>query len=89
MAEEFITYKGFPLVRKGNQIYYGNMSDEFVANITITSTKKENGMDIADKLKVVLLRTAKDIDPKDMVVKTSDRGSLYEALDVAHIWLTR
>ena len=89
MAEEFITYKGFPLVRKGNQIYYGSMSDEFVANITITSTKKENGMDIADKLKVVLLRTAKDIDPKDMVVKTSERGRLYEALDVANIWLTR
>lgn len=89
MAEEFITYKGFPLVRKGNQIYYGSMSDEFVANITITSTKQENGMDIADKLKVVLLRTAKDIDPKDMVVKTSERGSLYEALDVANIWLTR
>ena len=89
MAEEFITYKGFPLVRKGNQIYYGSMSDEFVANITITSTKKENGMDIADKLKVVLLRTAKDIDPKDMVVKTSERGSLYEALDVSNSWLTR
>ena len=89
MAEEFITYKGFPLVRKGNQIYYGSMSDEFVANITITYTKQENGMDIADKLKVVLLRTAKDIDPKDMVVKTSERGSLYEALDVANIWLTR
>lgn len=89
MAEEFITYKGFPLVRNGNQIYYGNMSDEFVANITVMSTKKVDGMDIADKLKVVLLRTAKDIDPKDMVVKTSDRSSLYEALDVANIWLTR
>ncbi len=89
MAEEFITYKGFPLVRNGNQIYYGNMSDEFVANITVMSTKNVDGMDIADKLKVVLLRTAKDIDPKDMVVKTSDRSSLYEALDVANIWLTR
>ena len=89
MAEEFINYKGFPLVRNGNQIYYGNMSDEFVANITVMSTKKVDGMDIADKLKVVLLRTAKDIDPKDMVVKTSDRSSLYEALDVANIWLTR
>ena len=89
MAEEFINYKGFPLVRNGNQIYYGNMSHEFVANITVMSTKNVDGMDIADKLKVVLLRTAKDIDPKDMVVKTSDRSSLYEALDVANIWLTR
>ena len=32
MAEEkkaFFTYKGVPLVRKGNNIYFGNMYDEF------------------------------------------------------------
>ncbi len=89
MAEEFITYKGFPLVRCGRQIYYGNMSDEFVANLTVMHTTKVDNIEVADKIKVVLLRTEKDIDPKDMVVKTSDRGSLYEALDVANIWLTR
>lgn len=89
MAEEFFTYKGFPLVRNKRQIYYGNMSDEFVATIRITSSHTENGVDIADKLKVSLMRTAKNIDPKDMVVKTSDRNSLFEALDVANIWLTR
>ncbi len=89
MAEEFFMYKGFPLVRNKKQIYYGNMSDEFVANIRIVSTHEEGGLNIADKLKVVLMRTAKDIDPKDIVVKTSDRNSLYEALDVANIWLTR
>ena len=27
---EFLTYKGKPLVRKGNTLYYGNMSDKFV-----------------------------------------------------------
>lgn len=89
MAEEFITYKGFPLVRMGNQIYYGNMSDETVACLNVMSTHKEGDIDIADKIKVILMRTAKDIDPKDMVVKTSDRESLYDALDVANIWLTR
>ena len=26
----FFTYKGRPLVRSGNTIYYGKMSDEFV-----------------------------------------------------------
>lgn len=89
MAEEFITYKGFPLVRMGNQIYYGNMGDETVACLNVMSTHKEGDIDIADKIKVILMRTAKDIDPKDMVVKTSDRENLYEALDVANIWLTR
>ncbi len=89
MAEEYITYKGFPLVRNGNQIYYGNMSDEFVASMSVVSSHDENGLEVADKIKVFLVRTAKDIDPQDMVVKTSDRESLYDALDVANIWLTR
>lgn len=89
MAEEFLTYKGFPLVRNKKQIYYGNMFDKFVVNIRILSSHSENGLEIADKLKVMLTRTEKDIDPKDMIVKTSDRNSLFEALDVANIWLTR
>ncbi len=89
MAEEFFMYKGFPLVRSNKEIYYGNMSDELVATIRILSSHKENELDVADKLKVTLMRTAKDIDAKDMIVKTSDRNSLFEALDVANIWLTR
>ena len=43
MAEEkkaFFTYKGVPLVRKGNNIYFGNMYDEFVVMIEILSTEK-------------------------------------------------
>ncbi len=89
MTQSFLMYKGFPLVRKNKDIYYGNMSDEFVANIRVISTHKVNELDVADKVKVTLMRTAKDIDAKDMIVKTSDRNSLYEALDVANIWLTR
>jgi len=89
MAESFLMYRGFPLVRSNKDIYYGNMSDEFVANIRVVSTHKEGELDVADKVKVTLMRTAKDIDAKDMIVKTSDRNSLYEALDVANIWLTR
>ncbi len=89
MAENFLMYKGFPLVRNDGEIYYGNMCDEYVANIRIVSTHKENDLEVADKVKVILMRTAKDIDPMDMIVKTSDRNSLYEALDIANIWLTR
>ena len=93
MAEEYVTYKGFPLVRMGNQIYYGNMGDETVTWLNVTSTHKEGELEVADKIKVTLMRTAmftdKSFDPKDAVVKTSDRESLYEALDVANIWLTR
>ena len=90
MAEQqFITYKGFPLVRKGKDIYYGNMSDELVVNMRVMSSHKEKDIEIADKIKVHLMRTENGLDPQEAVVKTSDRTSLYDALDIANIWLTR
>ena len=89
MSEGFLKYKGFPLVRKGNMIYYGSMGDDYVTMLSISSTHKIKDMDVADKIKVTLMRTAQDIDPKDMIVKTSDRESLFDALDFANVWLTK
>lgn len=88
-TQTFFTYKGFPLVRKGRQIYYGNMSDEYVAMIKILSTHKTKDLDVADKIKVILMQTSPDIDPNEAIVKSSDRGGLYEALDIANIWLKK
>ena len=52
---KFITYKGFPLVRKGNEIYYGNMSDETVACLNVMSSHKEGDLEVADKIMVALM----------------------------------
>jgi len=86
---DFFSYKGYPLVRNGKQIYYGNMSDDYVCMITINHTRKIKDLDVADKVKVMLMQTAADIDPSQMIVKNSDRGSLYEALEMAHTWLDK
>ena len=37
---EFLMYKGRPLVRNGKTIYYGYMSDPYVAILQITSTRE-------------------------------------------------
>lgn len=58
--QEFFTYKGLPLVRKDNTIYYGNMSDKYVAMLTVLSTHKVKDLEIADKTRVQLMST----DPK-------------------------
>ena len=34
-----LTYKGKPLVRKGNEIYYGNMTDPYVLYLQVMTTK--------------------------------------------------
>lgn len=87
--QEFFTYKGFPLVRKENVIYYGNMSDKYVAMVTILSTRKVKDLEIADKTRVQLMATDPTVPITEAIANTCERGSLYDALDVAGIWLAK
>ena len=95
MAEEkkaFFTYKGVPLVRKGNNIYFGNMYDEFVVMIEILSTEKVGGIDVANKVRIRKFATDSTLPPNKQIcllqiVKVAEKSSLYEALDFACAWL--
>ena len=87
--KDIVMYKGFPLIRKGREIIYGNMSDEMVTRMQIMSTHKVNELEVADKVKVLLTLTEPNVDASKMIVKSCDRQSLYEALDIAFVWLTR
>ena len=87
--QDFLTYKNRPLVRSGNTIYYGNMTDKFVIKMDIKSTKQQDDLDIADKVAVSLVHTDDNMNPKDRVIKSSEKSGLYEALDLGAIWLER
>lgn len=89
-ANDFLTYKGRPLVRSGNTIYYGNMTDKFVVMLQIQSTTKDAAqLELADKVTVQLLATDPDIRPKDKIIKKTEKQGLYNAIDVGAIWLER
>ena len=91
MAEQkFFTYKGLPLIRKGRQIYYGSMADETVAALQIMSTRKVGDLEVADKVKVFLMLTnTEGVDASETIKKSCVRNGLYDALDVAYVWLSR
>ena len=86
---EFLMYKGKPLVRNGDTIYYGNMSDDFVIMMRIASKKEFEGYDLASKVTVQLLSTDPDASAKERVVKTSEKKGLFAAMDIAEVWLDR
>ena len=86
---EFLTYKDKPLVRKGNTLYYGNMSDKFVIMFQILSTKDVDGLAVADRVSVQLINTDPDVRPRERIVKKSEKQGLYQAMDIASIWLER
>ena len=89
VKQEFLTYKGYPLVRSGKTIYFGNSYDPFIIMIQIATTKKVGEEEIADKVLVQLINTDPDVRPRDKIAKKSEKKGLYAAMDVAAIWLER
>ena len=86
---KFPTYKGKPLVRCGDVIYYGSMKDKYVVKLEIKSKKKVKDMDVADRVTVQLMYTDPNIRTRKQIVKTSEKEGLYLAMDIADAWLTR
>ena len=91
MASEKIplTYKGHPLRRKDNLVYYGSMADKYIIMLQIMDSKKVDDLDLATKVSVQLQLTDPDLKSRDRVVKKTEKDSLYAAMDVASVWLDR
>ena len=85
----FLMYKGRPLVRSGNTLYYGSMAEKYVIVMQVLSTKDENDMTMAEKIPVQLMLTDPEVRMKDRIVKKSEKIGLYNAMDVGSIWLER
>ena len=91
MAEDkkVLTYKGHPLMRLGNLIYYGSMADSHIVMLQILDTKDVGGVQIASRVSVQLQLTDPAVKSRDRVVKKSEKPGLYTALDFGCVWLER
>ena len=90
MAEQkVLMYKGRPLMRKDNMIYYGYMSESHVVVLQILETKKVGKSDIASKVSVQLQLTDPNARPRERIVKKAEKPGIYSALDVGSVWLQR
>ena len=91
MAEEkdILTYKGHPLMRKDNIVYYGSMADSHIVMLQILETKKVDDTEIATRVSVQLQLTDPNARVKDRIVKKSEKEGFYTALDLGCVWLER
>ena len=90
MAEEkILTYKGHPLMRKDNLIYYGSMADSHIIMMQILESKKQGEFEVATRVSVQLQLTDPTAKSRDRIVKKSEKNGLYAALDVGCVWLER
>lgn len=84
-----LTYKGKPLVRKDNELYYGSMSAPYVLHLTILSTTQVGDQELADKVQLQVLSTDTTKPAAERVARQTVKNGLYNALDVGRIWLEK
>ena len=91
MAEKstVLTYKGHPLRRKDNLIYYGSMADKYIVVLQVMSTEKSGSLELANKVHLQLQLTDPDLKSRDRVQKKSEQPDLFSAIDMGSIWLMR
>ena len=87
--EKTLDYKGHPLRRKDDLIYYGSMADKYIIMMQVLDSKPVKDLQVSSRVSVQLQLTDPDLKSKDRVVKKSEKDGLYVALDVASVWLER
>lgn len=85
----FFEYKGKPLVRCKDTIYYGNITDKYVFKMESKNFKDVNGTKVATTVNVEMINMDDDITNSKKIVKISEKNGLYPALEIANIWLER
>ena len=80
-----LTYKGKPLLRKDDKIYYGNHDDKYIILMTIRDTTDIMDIKVSTNVLVELMTNAAP--GKEKVIKKAERDGLYSALDLAEFWL--
>lgn len=86
---EGLVYKGHPLRRVGNLIYYGTMAEKYIIMMQVLDSKKEQDLELASKVSIQLQLTDPNLKSRDRVIKKSEKDSLYAAMDIATVWLNR
>ena len=82
--DEFVEYKGRPIVRQGDDIFYGDMSDKYYVYMMIMSDKKspKGDVNIPGTIMVQLLDSKTKKPEKQKIT-----NGLAEAFEFADAWL--
>lgn len=84
-----LMYKGKPLVRQGQFIFYGFPDDKYILFMNILETKKVGNLEVASRVLVQIQSTDNDVSFNDKIIKQCEKRSFYDAFEIGTIWLER
>ncbi|MDR0984117.1 MAG: hypothetical protein LBL93_03795 [Ruminococcus sp.] len=80
-------YKNRPIVRKGNEIYYGDPTGEYVVRIMLDDITEISNVKVSKKARAIFMSTDKKLSPIEAIKNNRLCKSLFEALDYGDAWL--
>lgn len=86
---EGLIYKGHPLRRIDNLIYYGTMAEKYIIMMQVLDTEPLKDISLAKRVSIQLQLTDASLRSRDRVVRSTEKSSLSEAMEFASIWLER
>lgn len=83
-----LTYRGKPLYRVGDRIYYGNLEDKYILALDIVEkTQYTDNLEIGSKIKIQLMDNTSGKLGEGQVYRKAERNDLYHAIDIGEWWL--
>ena len=87
--ENVLTYKGKPLVRQGNFLFFGLPTDKCILFMNILESEKNGDLNVATKVLVQIQSTDDSVSYNDKIIKQSEKNSFFDAFEIGMIWLER
>lgn len=84
--KKVLMYKGKPLLRCGDRIYYGNLEDKCILVLDIVESEEKNDIISSTKIKVQVMDNTGEFG-KGQVYRKGERENLYKAIDIGEWWL--
>ncbi len=82
-----LIYKGRPLVRHKDELYYGNFDAKYLLKLKILSIRKDAGNEVANRVQILLLDSDDSRPEAERIMRQAEREGLYNALDIGKVWL--
>ena len=80
---KYLMYKDRPLVREGDTICYGDLSEPCIRVMEIMSYKEVDGQKIPDTIIVQVVESA----DQNKIIRQGTKNGFYEAFGYGLIWL--
>lgn len=85
--QKLLMYKGKPLVRKGDLIFYGLPEDKYIIMFTLSDFKEVKDLKVAKHVVIELQQNQEYMNKKNKVIKKAERDGLWSAIDIGAFWL--